>query len=252
MSDESKHAQAKSNLPSIIKKPDDIQQYYYNQEPSYSLNINQSGFVCNTLNISQPFANTISSNPNHENNRRLHEQENYNEKPPERQTLTQNDINENYYNKNPNSMYDSIEIVCFKPLCSLCKSDKNIYGFMCNHNYCLECLTLSGGMQILSYNKMMNIKKNAYKKIFRYYCKAQHCDEECDKKCKGKCGKLCGKEMKIPTRMILSNLKSMITDENKIISNKELYESVYEFSELFINGVESDIAIYDGLIIKNE
>lgn len=238
--EESEHMQVDPSPSSIIKNSDDFQQPYSNIVPSYLSNTNPN-YLSNNLSISpQPIAATISSIP----------KEDYYEKFPESQTYTHNITSQNYYYSNTTISYESVENSCFQPLCSLCKSDKNVYGFMCNHNYCLECLSLTGGKQILSNFQLLKTNENAYKVKFRYYCKVQKCDKNCGYKCGEKCGKLCGKEMKIPTQMILLNLKSMISDQNKIMNNKELFESASEFSDLFQNCIENMIFFYDGMLIK--
>lgn len=248
--EENKHIQVDPSPSSIIKNPDDFQQSYSNIVPSYLSNTNPNYLLNNPSSSPKPVAATISSNTNFEYHGNLYKQEDFYEKAPESQTYTQNITSQNYYYSNTTISYESVENSCFQPLCSLCKSDKNVYGFMCNHNYCLECLSLTGGKQILSNFQLLKTNENAYKVKFRYYCKVQKCDKNCGYKCGEKCGKLCGKEMKIPTQMILLNLKSMISDQNKIMNNKELFESASEFSDLFQNCIENMIFFYDGMLIR--
>jgi hypothetical protein len=106
---------------------------------------------------------------------------------------------------------NSLELICGK-----CKSNNDrMFGFLCNHNVCLSCISDSGFREILEYERS-KIHLNSEK--FSYHCPQ------------------CNSTIDIPTRMIFNQLT--INHQYQLYSITENY---------FETKIKPNLAFYDGV-----
>lgn len=209
------HAESQSFNPNIILKSKSESESVPNTNNSYIQSSNSSNFL--NPKTEYPISKTQYINSN--------------------SMILNNSANKNlsYNNKSVIIHHsDSFGEDFLKSHCIKCKSDEDIYGFLCNHNYCKECLVLLGGKQIFIYNKNSIENPSAAKKKFSYYCEAEKCT----------------KVMKIPTKMVLDKLKAMIENPQIVKNNNEFNQWVECFKYLFQIQIEEFLYFYDGVKIR--
>ena len=113
--------------------------------------------------------------------------------------------------------------------CTYCNEINEVKGFLCNHNLCIRCLTLTCCYQIRVFFVQYQINHNIPQEAFRYNCCVYDCNEK----------------ISVPTALIIARLYKFLSQ------NDQLFE---EFRCL-IQVINEWIPYFDGLtdlIYKSE